>query len=187
MLGLGQIHAKAYPCPQSTLSHPHLAKIPLHHWPHPWSPWNRHRENPDGASVKHWIPCQICAHPRAIRIPYIECDLTQLRAAQQELQTQLTHEESESERKALTRRIEQLQEEIDTQSARASYSLTFLKSLGKASPLLEEHEPMHFPLRTAHPFKVEADFPPLGTAHFDFYLAPRDERAEFDEDDMEEF
>jgi hypothetical protein len=121
------------------------------------------------------------------KIPYLSIDFSKLQGRLKELQGQLVDEEKEGEPDHLTTQIEKLREEIENKRVKAEYSITFLRSVGKMCPLLEERETIHFSLRNIHPIKVEADFSPLGNAHFEFFLAARAEETEFDEDDLEEF
>ena len=77
---------------------------------------------------------------------------------------------------------ELLENEISGTSSGA-YSLTFLKAILKIAPITEKLE---ISLKTDHPLKMIFDL--LEGGELDYFLAPRVEEAEFDEDeDMDEF
>ena len=77
---------------------------------------------------------------------------------------------------------ELLENEISGTSSGA-YSLTFLKAILKIAPITEKLE---ISLKTDHPLKMIFDL--LEGGELDYFLAPRVEEAEFDDDeDMEEF
>jgi proliferating cell nuclear antigen len=68
------------------------------------------------------------------------------------------------------------------EGAKGSYSVIFLKAVTKLSAITEELE---MALKTDHPLKMI--FSLLEGGELSFFLAPRVEDTEFDEDEMEEF
>jgi proliferating cell nuclear antigen len=63
-----------------------------------------------------------------------------------------------------------------------AYSLTFLKAILKLGPITDKLE---ISLKTDHPLKMMFDL--LEGGELSYFLAPRVEEAEFDEEDMDEF
>jgi len=79
--------------------------------------------------------------------------------------------------------LEELLENEITGTSSGAYSLTFLKAILKIAPITEKLE---ISLKTDHPLKMIFDL--LEGGELDYFLAPRVEEAEFDEDeDMDEF
>ncbi len=74
---------------------------------------------------------------------------------------------------------------IDSQlqgSSSGAYSLTFLKAILKIASITEKLE---ISLKTDHPLKMDFDL--LEGGKLSYFLAPRVEEEEFDDDDMDEF
>ena len=67
-------------------------------------------------------------------------------------------------------------------SSSGAYSLTFLKAILKIASITEKLE---IALKTDHPLKMNFDL--LEGGKLNYFLAPRVEEEEFDEDDMDEF
>jgi len=79
--------------------------------------------------------------------------------------------------------LEELLENEISGTSSGAYSLTFLKAILKIAPITEKLE---ISLKTDHPLKMIFDL--LEGGELDYFLAPRVEEAEFDEDeDMDEF
>ena len=79
--------------------------------------------------------------------------------------------------------IEDLIESEITESCTGAYSLTFLKAILKISSITEKLE---ISLKTDHPLKMIFNL--LEGGELNYFLAPRVEEAEFDnDDDMDEF
>ncbi|KKM81861.1 hypothetical protein LCGC14_1325480, partial [marine sediment metagenome] len=67
-------------------------------------------------------------------------------------------------------------------SSSGAYSLTFLKAILKIASITEKLE---IALKTDHPLKMNFDL--LEGGKLNYFLAPRVEEEEFNEDDMDEF
>ena len=78
--------------------------------------------------------------------------------------------------------IDDLIESHIDETCSGAYSLTFLKAILKIAPITEKLE---ISLKTDHPLKMIFDL--LEGGELSYFLAPRVEEADFDEDDMEEF
>ena len=74
-----------------------------------------------------------------------------------------------------------IQSEIE-ETCSGAYSLTFLKAILKMAPITEKLE---VSLKTDHPLKMI--FGLLEGGELNYFLAPRVEEADFDDDDMDEF
>ncbi|MFO8018827.1 MAG: hypothetical protein R6U96_09340 [Promethearchaeia archaeon] len=123
-------------------------------------------------------------------LPYIDADFGILHKLIKELKGDLGEIASDSKTTdPRSLKIKKLEARIEQEKSIAVYSHTFLRAVGKIAPLLEKNDPVHFSLRTDHPFKVETNFSPLGTTQFCFFLGPRVQEAEFDEikDEINEF
>ena len=77
---------------------------------------------------------------------------------------------------------EELLESDITETCSGAYSLTFLKAILKLSSITEKLE---ISLKTDHPLKMIFNL--LEGGELNYFLAPRVEEADFDEDDMDEF
>ena len=77
---------------------------------------------------------------------------------------------------------EELIESDINETSSGAYSLTFLKAILKLSSITEKLE---ISLKTDHPLKMMFDL--LEGGELNYFLAPRVEEAEFDEDDMDEY
>jgi len=69
-----------------------------------------------------------------------------------------------------------------TETSNGAYSLTFLKAILKISSITEKLE---ISLKSDHPLKM--NFNLLEGGELSYFLAPRVEEADFDDDDMDEF
>jgi hypothetical protein len=68
----------------------------------------------------------------------------------------------------------------------SSYPLEMVEIVKESFPVLEEEDPIHIELRKDHPLKIRMEYEKLGFSLL-WFVAPRVEETEFDEDDMEEF
>lgn len=64
-----------------------------------------------------------------------------------------------------------------------AYSFTFMKQIGNMAKILVKGETINFNVKTDHPLKIYMRFKDLGNSEMLFWLSPRVEEAEFDEDD----
>jgi len=78
--------------------------------------------------------------------------------------------------------IEELIESNITESSSGAYSLTFLKAILKIASITDKLE---ISLKTDHPLKMIFNL--LEGGELSYFLAPRVEEADFDDDDMDEF
>jgi hypothetical protein len=112
-------------------------------------------------------------------IPHISADLEQLRAERNEIQDD---ERIDDIYRKVTDKM------LRTRSCSAGYSCTFLKGIGKITPILDKKDAIRFSMRTDHPLRVNAEFKSLGDVQFTAFLSPRVEETEFDGDEIgEEF
>jgi hypothetical protein len=65
------------------------------------------------------------------------------------------------------------------------YSLTFLKLIKEFCNVVATKDKIAFWLKSSHPLKVEIVFKKLSNAHLVYYLAPRKDEVEDDDDDFE--
>ena len=78
--------------------------------------------------------------------------------------------------------VEDLIESEISETSTGAYSLTFLKAILKIASITEKLE---ISLKTDHPLKMIFNL--LEGGELNYFLAPRVEEAEFDDDDMDEF
>jgi len=78
--------------------------------------------------------------------------------------------------------VDDLIESEINETSTGAYSLTFLKAILKIAPITQKLE---ISLKTDHPLKMIFNL--LEGGELNYFLAPRVEEAEFDDDDMDEF
>jgi hypothetical protein len=74
---------------------------------------------------------------------------------------------------------------LQEQSCSSGYSMTFLKWLDKLGKLLKR-DAIEFCLRNDHPLKAALKIRELGETEILYFLAPRAEEAEFEDDEEED-
>ena len=82
-----------------------------------------------------------------------------------------------------------IKKELETKVSNEGYSLTFVKILKKFCNLLDLHDTLSFSIKSDTPLKTEIIFKKLENTKFIYFMSPRCEEAEFedDDDDYEEF
>jgi len=79
---------------------------------------------------------------------------------------------------------------LNEQKCTSAHSFTFLEWLDKLVKVLEKDDTIRFAIKYDHPMKVEIDFDKLGSTRLTYFLAPRAETENIDEefdDDLDDF
>ncbi|MBD3214811.1 MAG: hypothetical protein GF311_19525 [Candidatus Lokiarchaeota archaeon] len=74
---------------------------------------------------------------------------------------------------------------IDTKTLSGTYSLSFFNIIGKIASILTNKDQISFELFTDFPLHALMQLSELGDSQVNYYIAPRTEEAEFDEDEDE--
>lgn len=74
---------------------------------------------------------------------------------------------------------------FDSQQCVGYYSLTFLKLIKEFCNVVNPKDKISFSLKSSHPLKTQITFKKLSNAEMDYYLAPRKEDEDDDEEDFE--
>ncbi len=72
---------------------------------------------------------------------------------------------------------------LKEQQCTSAHSLTFLKWIEEITKVLERKDPIRFSIKDDHPMKIEIDFNKLGDTSLLYFLAPRVEEQEIEDDD----
>ena len=75
---------------------------------------------------------------------------------------------------------------FDAKQCVGYYSLTYLRLIKEFCNVLSPKDKISFSLKSNHPLKTQITFKKLSNALLDYYLAPRGEKDEEEEDDFEE-
>jgi len=79
-----------------------------------------------------------------------------------------------------------LEKTLETKQGKSGYSLTFFSWIGKMASVLEKDDLVQFYFLPDHPLKTRLAFKKLGNTEMLYFLAPRAEEVECEDDDNDE-